>query len=165
LDVPAGGSADVRRRLAALAAAGDPAARQEVVGRWLRAAAPADVEAFLAAVLAPAWRADAVAAWRRLPDPPARLLLARFDDALVDRRFAAARVLGAHGGPEVRAELERMVRANASRREALAALLSSGDGRAAAFVAAAARADRSVGPLVRTVRQDLERLFERVTAG
>jgi hypothetical protein len=142
-----------------LAAAAGPAGRRAVIDRWLAAAAPADVDAFLAAVLARGWRDDALAAWRRSPSPPVAVLFARLDDAVVDRRLAAARVLGLAGDDAVRAELERRVLDNDNRREALAALLSTADARAARFVAAAARSDRSVGAQVGVAQVDLRRLF------
>lgn len=90
--------------------------------------------------------------------PDAVLLFARFDDARVDCRFAAAKALGMMCDGDVRAQLCQMVRANFHRREALAALLCCGDVDAASFLEAA-RANPSLNAQLRSVRGELNRLF------
>ncbi len=108
----------------------------------------------------PSREADALATLRDAPSPPdVAMLVARFDDARIDCRFAAARALGTLCGEHVRAELEEMVISNSHRREALAALLCCEDSRASEFLAAAARADRSMDAQIRAVEGEIKRLF------
>jgi hypothetical protein len=152
-------SAADQNRIRRITVERDPVARRRLLSELLASPKPADLEAFLQLMLTPACRSDALAVLRESTAPPdAALLFARFNDARVDRRFAAAKALGTMCSGPVQAELRRMVQTNSHRREALAALLCCEHGDAAEYLAAA-RMDRSVDAQIRAVRGELDRLF------
>jgi len=142
-----------------IAITSDHAVRQELLGKLFARGTAGDLEAFLQMMLTPDCRDDALRVVQTAASrPDAALLFARFDDAHVDCRFAAAKILGTMCDAHVRAELCRMVRANIHRREALAALLCCQDADASHSLEAG-RADRSFDAQLRSVRGEIDRLF------
>jgi hypothetical protein len=152
-------SAIDRGRVLQIAATLNPAIRRRMLGELVASTNANDLRVFLEVLLEPRCREDALAVLKNSPAPPdVGMLVARFDDARMDCRFAAARALGTLCGEHVRDELEQMVMKNTHRREALAALLCCEDSRASEFLAAA-RADRAMDAQIRAVQGEIKRLF------
>jgi hypothetical protein len=146
-------------RVRRIAAVRDSATRRKLLEELLVHPAPTDLDAFLKLMLVPACRDDALAVLRTAPGRPnAAALIARFNDAHVEVRFAAARALGTMCQTPVRAELRWMVEANVHRREALAALVCCEHADASTYLKAAS-ADRLIDAQVRAVRGEMHRLF------
>lgn len=112
-------------RLEIAATGRDLAARRAAFDEMLAVADPADVQLFLTCLLHPRLRDEALARLRACSDPPTSQLLAQFDSPLVAQRLAAARALGAIASPDLSQQLQRMIRSNNHRREALATLIAS----------------------------------------
>ena len=117
-----------------------------------------DLDAFLQLVLGEATRDVALRTLREAEEPPVDALLAQLANPRVDRRFAAARALGEVCEPAVVERLWGMVRRDVYRREALAALTQCHNPRAGRLLAVA-RGDPGLESQLRSVRQQMERIF------
>jgi hypothetical protein len=135
----------------------DTATRRRIIVGWLSDGSPVGLDAAIAALADARLRPDAWAAAASAPPPPPDLLMAHFNDLHADYRLAAARLLGRSCDPEHRQLLERMVRLNDHRREALAALLCCHDERAAKFLEQL-QPNRSFNALIRSARAQVARL-------
>lgn len=135
----------------------DTAARRQAIAGWLSDGSPVLLDAAIRALADPRLRNDAWAAATSAPAPSADLLMAHFDDLHADYRFAAARLLGRSCDAGHRQTLERMVRLNDHRREALAALLCCPDAQASRFLDQL-EPNRSFNAQIRSARAQVERL-------
>ena len=93
-------------------------------------------------------RTDALAALAKLRNPPTECMVQALNDPHVDRRIAAALVLGRIDGPVLTRRLIEMVAADQNRREAFIALASSRG-------AEASGRSRPRGPWLFSIRCDL----------
>jgi hypothetical protein len=105
----------------------------------------AAVRRYLDLVGDPTTRGDALAALARVSSPPTDRIMAALGDPRVDRRVAAALVLGRIDGPVLTRRLIEMVAADQNRREAFIALASSRGEAARAFVREAAQSPTLAG--------------------
>lgn len=120
--------------------------------------APQSLSSYLAFVASPAMSETALAALDDLSDPPIDALFAHLDAPRSDRRLAAARALGRINGPVVSERLALMVERGVHRREALAALMSSG-GAEASSALSSFRQIPSLVSVIRSVEIQLRNPF------
>ena len=118
---------------------GDAEMRTRLFSALLRRDPQRASESFLRFVEDPQRSDEALAALHAVPRDVIEQMFRRLDDPSVRTRMAAARVLGRIDGPVITQRLAQMVWRNENRREALAALVSSGGSDAASFVAKAKR--------------------------
>jgi hypothetical protein len=86
-----------------------------------------DVNSILDRVADPKARAEALKKLRVMSDPPVNQLLVELRNPLMQKRFAAARALGALPAPKVVPGLRQMLQRDDTRRDALAALMCCDD--------------------------------------
>jgi hypothetical protein len=156
-DAAPGVTAQAQALVLRLARVPDAAARRRTVAGWLGDGSPVLLDAAISALADPHLRPDAWAAAAHAPPPSPELLIEHFDDFHVDYRFAAARLLGRTCDAEHCRLLERMVRLNDHRREALAALLCCPDAQASQFLDQL-EPNRSFNAQIRSARAQVERL-------
>jgi hypothetical protein len=116
--------------------------------------APGALSAYLALVANQSTSDTALAALDDLNHPPVDALFAHLDAPRLDRRLAAARALGRINGPAVSERLAVMVKRGVHRREALAALMSSGGPEASQFLSSF-RQIPSLLSVIRSVERQL----------
>ena len=144
----------------ALTRAAQSDVRREAISALLKFDDDRAVSEFLAIVLDDARRGDALAALHGSHAPPVERFIANLEHPQVDRRFAAAKALGSMcDRTDVGLTLRRMVDQNDRRREALAALLSCPNPKAATFINAARARTSSIDAEVRAVQTELQRIF------
>jgi hypothetical protein len=102
-----------------------------------------DVESILRRISNPATRGETIESLRQMSNPPVNELFAELRSPLMEKRFAAARALGALPGPRIVPALQQMLARGEARREALAALMFCDDP-AAQQVLLTARQSRSI---------------------
>lgn len=112
----------------------DPERQRHLLGVLVSHPAPRGLSTYLSFVANPVTSDAALAALDDVADAPVDALFTHLDAPRTDYRLAAARALGRINGPIVSERLATMVARNVHRREALAALMSSGGSEASRFL-------------------------------
>ena len=147
------------KQLAQLAAIeNDSALQRHLLASLVGRGTPQSIELYLNFVEDRRTGDAALSALDKVHQPPTQAFFAILTGPHAERRLAAARVLGQIDGPIVTRQLAQMVLANVNRREAMAALASSGGAHAIDFVRQAER-DQSLAAVVRSARSQLKTLL------
>jgi hypothetical protein len=118
---------------------------RDPIASLLQSRDAAAIDQYLDLVANPNSRNQALVALSQSPAPPTEQMLAALKAPVVERRVAAALVLGRIDGPVLTRRLIQMVAADQNRREALIALASSRGKDARAFVERAAQSSEFAG--------------------
>ena len=123
---------DSKRLVATMLKETDPDSQAALLTALL--ARPDGMAQFLDLIRNRATRGTAMSTLAALPAPPTEALLAQLDSPSVERRFAAAKVLGSLCHGQTLPTLKHMIQTNNHQREALAVLTQCTDSAARAYV-------------------------------